>query len=151
MYHVRQHDIFWQDERPSARHSPNEGKIMEKLPATETALLQHANRCIYQASIWRNSLKPMIAAPNPEGFGWAWEDTGWLPVWTTLPAAACCRFVENWSHLVAMLNPLVRRNADAKPPGSHAQHSVSAVDFLRVKNKLTVAAHDELVNNGGAS
>ena len=45
-----------------------------------------------QASIWRNSLKPITAAANPEGFGWTREDTGWHPVWTTLPAAAVsCR------------------------------------------------------------
>ena len=47
------------------------------------------------------------------------------------------------------MNPLVRRNADARLPGSHAQHSVSAVDFVRVKNKLNVAACEELDNNGG--
>ena len=51
--------------------------------------------------------------------------------------------------MVAKLNPLVRRNADARPPGSHAQHSVSAMDFVEVKNKLIVAACEELVSNGG--
>ena len=51
--------------------------------------------------------------------------------------------------MVAKLNPLVRRNADAKSPGAYAQHSVSAVDFVRFKNKLIVAACEELVNNGG--
>ena len=50
--------------------------------------------------------------------------------------------------LVTRLNSLVRRNADARP-FSHAQHSVSAVEFVRVKNKLTVAACEELVSNGG--
>ena len=32
-------------------------------------MLQHVNRCVYQASIWTQSLKPVIAAPSPEGFG----------------------------------------------------------------------------------
>ena len=54
---------------------PTRVKIMEKLTSTETALLQQENRCLYQASIWKNSLKPIIAAPNPEGFGWTREDT----------------------------------------------------------------------------
>ena len=45
-----------------------------------------------EASMWINSLKPITAAANPEVFGWTWEDTGWRPVWTTLPAAAVgCR------------------------------------------------------------
>ena len=34
---------------------------------------------------------------------------------------------------------------------SYAQHFVSAVDFVRVKNKLIVAACEELVSNGGVS
>jgi len=54
---------------------PTRVKMMEKLLPTKPALLQHANRCLYQASIWRNSLKPIIAAPNPEGLGWITEDT----------------------------------------------------------------------------
>jgi len=61
----------------------------------------------------------------------------------------CCRLYKTdhmWS-----LNPLVRRNADARPSGSGAQHSVSAVDFVRDKNTLIVAACEELVNNGGVS
>ena len=36
-------------------------------------------------------------------------------------------------------------------PGSHAQHSMCAVDFERVKNKLIVAACDELISNGGVT
>ena len=30
-----------------------------------------------EASNWRNSLKPITAAANPEVFGWSREDTGW--------------------------------------------------------------------------
>ena len=51
--------------------------------------------------------------------------------------------------MVARLYPLMRINADARPPGLHAQHSVSAVDSVRVKNKLIVAVGKELVSNGG--
>ena len=46
---------------------------------------------------------------------------------------------------------LVRRNADARPPGSHAQHSAYGVDLVSVKNKLIVTAYEELVSNGGVS
>ena len=34
---------------------------------------------------------------------------------------------------------------------SHAQPSVSAAEFIRVNNKLIVAACEELVSNGGLS
>ncbi|KAG0720345.1 hypothetical protein GWK47_006835 [Chionoecetes opilio] len=67
---------------------PNRVKLMERLPPTQNALLQHVNRWVYQASIWTESLKPVIAAPSPDGFGWSKSDTGWHPIWTTLPAAA---------------------------------------------------------------
>ena len=45
----------------------------------------------------------------------------------------------------------MRRNADARPPGSQAQHYVSVADFVRVTNKLIVAVCEELVSNGGVS
>ena len=48
-----------------------------------------------KASIWRNSLKPITVEANPEGFAWTCEDTGWRPVWTTLPAAAVGYSIEN--------------------------------------------------------
>lgn len=70
---------------------PNRVKLMERLPPTQNALLQHVNRCVYQASIWTESLKPVIAAPSPAGFGWSKSDTGWHPIWTTIPAAAACK------------------------------------------------------------
>ena len=53
--------------------------------------------------------------------------------------------------MVARQNPIVRRNADARPPGSQAQRSVSAVNFVRVKNKLIVAECEDLVSNGDRS
>ena len=54
--------------------------MMEKLPPTETALLQHANRCLYQASIWRNSEAYLwVDKKTPDGVQ--------SVVPTTLPAA----------------------------------------------------------------
>ena len=70
---------------------PTRLKIMEQLPPTQSAMLQHVNRCLYQASISRESLKPILAAPSPEGFGWTRADTGWHPTWTPLPAAVGCK------------------------------------------------------------
>lgn len=67
-------------------------KMMENLPPTQSALLHHVNRSLYQASIWRKSLDSLVVAPIPEGFGWTKSDRGWCPTWTTLPAAAIsCR------------------------------------------------------------
>ena len=48
---------------------PTRVKVTERLPPTQNALLQHVNRCVYQASIWTESLKPVIAAPSLDGFG----------------------------------------------------------------------------------
>ena len=71
---------------------PMRVKMTEQLPPTQSALLQQVNRCLYQTSIWRESLKLIVAAPSPEGFGWIRADTGWHPIWTQLPAAAVgCR------------------------------------------------------------
>jgi len=71
---------------------PTRVKLMERLSPTQNALLQRVNRCVYQASIWTESLKPVIAAPSPDGFGWYKSDTRWHPIWTTVPAAAvACR------------------------------------------------------------
>jgi len=37
-------------------------------------VLEHANRALYQASIWAVSLHPLQNATSPaEGFGWALE------------------------------------------------------------------------------
>ena len=108
---------------------PTRVKTTEQLPPTQSALLQHVNRCLYQVNILRESLKPIITAPSPEGFGCPRADTGWRPIWTPLPAATV-------SSVVARRHPLVRRNAIAGILGLHAQHSVSAADTVRRKNRL---------------
>ena len=71
---------------------PTRVKMMEELPPTQSALLQHVNRCLCQVSVWRERLKPIVAVPSPEGFGWTRADTGWRPIWISLPAGSvACR------------------------------------------------------------
>ena len=58
----------------------------------QAALLQHANRSIYQASIWTTSMKTKHNIPIPKGFGWSKSARSWEPLWTLLPEAAkACR------------------------------------------------------------
>lgn len=59
-------------------------KTMEKIPPTKAALLQHAKRAAYQASIWTTSLLTKQERPSPEGWGWSWDGKllSWTPVWT---------------------------------------------------------------------
>ena len=55
----------------------------EKLPPTAAALLQHANRAVYQAMIWVNSLNPIQNLPSPSAFGWKKSGDGvWNILWT---------------------------------------------------------------------
>ena len=61
----------------------------EKLPPTAAALLQHANRALYQALIWVKSLKPIQNLPSPAGFGWIKSAEGvWKILWT-LQSTTC--------------------------------------------------------------
>ena len=77
---------------------PTKVKMMEQRPPTQIALIQQVNPCLYQASIWRESLKFIVAAPSPEGSGWTRAGTGWRPIWTPLPAAPVgCRELINCS------------------------------------------------------
>jgi len=65
-------------------------KSMERLPATQDALMQHTKRAVYQAGIWCTSDQIEQHVPSPEYWPWEWtlaEDT-WIPVWTKLPIAA---------------------------------------------------------------
>ena len=54
----------------------------------QAALLQHANRALYQASIWTMCLQTQQNPPTPELFGWTNEKGTWKPVWTHLPEVA---------------------------------------------------------------
>ena len=61
----------------------------EKLPPTAAALLQHANRALYQALIWVKSLEPIQNLPSPAGFGWIKSAEGvWKILWT-LQSTTC--------------------------------------------------------------
>ena len=67
-------------------------RIMDSLPPTRDALLQHANRSTYQASIRCTSLVHQQNAPGPEAFGWRKEGDSSQPLWMTLPEASrSCR------------------------------------------------------------
>ncbi len=90
-------------------------KMMEKLPPTQSALLQHLNRSIYQASIWMEFLKPVVAAPSPGGFGWTRSDTRWYPTWTTLPASTVsCRELVKCG---CKATPICSKNCKCKNAG----------------------------------
>ena len=49
-------------------------RMMQHLRTTQDALCLHANRCLYQASIWLSSLKSYLNVPSPEQFGWSKVD-----------------------------------------------------------------------------
>lgn len=67
-------------------------KMMHNLPPTQDALLQHTNRCLYQSSIWLNSLESFQDAPTPANFGWKYNEETWQPIWMTIPEASqSCR------------------------------------------------------------
>jgi len=63
---------------------------MENIPPTSDALLQHAKRATYQATVWTSSHNVQQNRPAPESWGWEWDEHGkeWTPVWTTLPMAS---------------------------------------------------------------
>jgi hypothetical protein len=61
---------------------------MKNIPPTQEALLQHANKAVYQASIWVSSLNSTQSAPMPNGFGWTRVENKWPPLWTLMPEAA---------------------------------------------------------------
>ena len=74
---IQQHDIARAGEQAWTRSVPNEGSGDGETQPKVRVLLQHAIRCLHQASSWRNSLKPM----NLEDLGWTRDDTGWRPVY----------------------------------------------------------------------
>ena len=60
-------------------------KTMENIPPTADALLQHAKRAAYQASIWTASENSEQRRPTPLSWGWDWDKfkQKWTPVWIT--------------------------------------------------------------------
>jgi len=71
---------------------PNKVQLMHNLPPTQSALMQHINRCLYQSSILLTSVLAVQATPSPDTFGWTKVDNKWEPLWITKPEAAkSCR------------------------------------------------------------
>lgn len=75
---------------------PRKVQMMQNLPPTQAALIQHTNRSLYQASIWLMSLHTKQNVPSPAGFGWTLSENSWKPLWTTLPDATqdCMQLVK---------------------------------------------------------
>lgn len=66
-----------------------QNKAMEYIPPTQSALLEHTKRAVYQASIWSTCDLPQHLN-TPEEWGWKTdkESKCWTPLWTELPIAA---------------------------------------------------------------
>lgn len=69
------------------------GRDITNIPPTQSALLFHTKRAVYQAGYCWGSSEAMITLPKPEGWGWKEGIQGkWEPVWTDLPEATkACR------------------------------------------------------------
>jgi len=66
----------------------NRSRTLENIPPTKAALMHHVMRATFQAGyIWRQSLVRQPLLPNPSQWGWDKQETGWVPVWSNLPAA----------------------------------------------------------------
>lgn len=63
-------------------------RMLENIPPTQAALIQHIKRASYQANCWNKALTPNPELPSPTDWGWRKDDTGWQPLWTTLPEAS---------------------------------------------------------------
>ena len=67
-------------------------QMMEKLPPTQDALLQHVKRAVYQVGIWATSTQSHQVSPSPQNHGWVKEEGSWVPVWLTIPEVSkACR------------------------------------------------------------
>ena len=63
-------------------------RSLESLPPTLAALEQHIRRVSYQSNCWNKALIADPDLPSPADWGWKKDQTGWQPVWTTLPEAS---------------------------------------------------------------
>lgn len=65
-------------------------KQLEHIPPTQTALLEHTKRTIYQGShVWGETLVPLQNLPSPGEWGWQQDDNNnWVPHWTNIPEAS---------------------------------------------------------------
>ncbi len=63
-------------------------RALENIPPTQDALLQHIKRASLQAKCWSQALVRVPDLPHPSTCGWRETESGWEPLWTTLPQAA---------------------------------------------------------------
>ena len=67
-------------------------KAYEMIPPTESALIEHTKRAVYQAGhVWGQSLILEPVLPSLKEWGWKEDDHNWQPHWTSLPTVAACR------------------------------------------------------------
>lgn len=65
------------------------GRSLDNIPPTSDALLQHTRRVALTAGhCWGQSLVSLPEMPSPGDWGWSKCDTGWTPLWTTIPEAS---------------------------------------------------------------
>ena len=62
--------------------------LMENLPPTQEALLQHTKRSNFQASIWARCLQTVQNTPAPDTHGWKLYNDKWIPHWSNLTEAS---------------------------------------------------------------
>ena len=62
------------------------GRIMDAIPPSQAALVQHTKRAAYQGGhCWGQAVAPSMTLPCPSEWGWEPTSDGWKPVWSTLP------------------------------------------------------------------
>jgi len=72
-------------------------RLLENIPPTQAALIQHVRRAAYQAGlVWGQSLVTQQKLPSPGIWGWEEYEGEWIPKWTDLPEAsvACQELVR---------------------------------------------------------
>ncbi len=63
-------------------------KVLDIIPPTQAALLQHVKRAVYQGiHVWGQTLVLQPILPCPSNWGWKRDNQSWIPYWTALPQA----------------------------------------------------------------
>ena len=62
-------------------------RSLENLP-TQATLVQHIKGASYQENCWNRVLCLDPSLPSPIDWGWQKRQSGWQPLWTTLPEAS---------------------------------------------------------------
>ena len=58
------------------------GRVMDTIPPTRAALLQHIKRAVYQGGhCWGKMVQATIGMPPPGDWGWV-DPQNWRPMWT---------------------------------------------------------------------